>query len=209
MNMAFWAIRRVSDGMFWDTRDPEDVGGWVPVERAWRFSQAEHDRNVVDLGQSIIEPGEEWVELGDDGQPVEAVKVAAPVRKWVVRVGDRYYGDGSTVASVDLASAARFPCPQTLMFLPGNNVPVLVHSDGTVTLDEPAPAIAQPSPYSESADVPIALVPVEDLDLVESLAETIVTLMHEATRIVVEVTELERQRDEAKARIAARLRGGK
>jgi hypothetical protein len=168
---------------------------------------------VVDLGQSIIEPGEEWVELGDDGQPVEAVKAAGPVRMWALSVGTGYwYVAGSVGSETDEPRKATLytdaerdgMCARDR----SQTDAVLVHPDGTVTLDEPAPTIAQPSLYGDSDDVPIALVPVDDVDLVESLTEEIVTMMHEATRIVLEVTSLERQRDEAKARIAARLRGG-
>lgn len=197
----FWVQRRVHDGLFWQRNGI----GYGPLESARAYDQKE----VRVIGPAAL--GLEWVELDDAGQPIEAKPVVEPRRRWALRSrrDGRYFTGGIFDAdppySANIKDAYTFDYPDDRCS--GENVPVLVHPDGTVTLDEPAPAISQPSPYSESADTPIALVPVDDVQLVETLTEEIVTLMHEATRIVLEVSGLERQREEAKARIAKRLRG--
>lgn len=140
--MADWVIRRVADGLFWSG------GGWRDgVERAWRWVQGERDEDMSRIlpCDRRCQPGEEWVELDANGQPVEA----KPVRKWYSSL---------LGAFTSLHEVRVYDGPvQGLSLNTRENVPVLVHHDGTVTLDEPAPSVAQPSPYSEDEPIPYRL----------------------------------------------------
>lgn len=153
-----WVIRRRCE-MFWDRGRSDEVGGWVPLSGAFRFSDEQREAILADPAEAktMCAPGEEWVELDDAGRPVEAKAVAVPVREWVQRSPSGLYHMGCGDWSEQLARAMRY----TIKRPPSNPanvmVPILVHPDGTVTLDEPAPAVAQPSPYSEDEPIPYKL----------------------------------------------------
>ena len=185
-----WVIRR-HDGLFW-----QRGCGYGPLESARAYDQKE----VRQIGPAAL--GLEWVELDDAVQQVEAAKA---VRMWVAkRIADGcYYTATAETWDPCLLTAYRWPTPSVRFEGLVANVPVLVHPDGTVTLDEPAPA--PPSPYSESADAPIALVPIDDVQLVAQLSEKIGKAYYRLARLTARVGQWERERDEA----AARLRGGK
>lgn len=162
----------MSDGLFW-------TGGttWDGLDRALVSGQEDHDANLEVGDGCLVEPGEEWVELDDAGQPVEA----KPVRMWVVRkvAGGPYFsrrfsesGEGHRWIT-DASLARMWPTREACEGLCERDevpVPILVHPDGTVTLDEPArplpdltaspcwgKPIAQPSPYSEDEPIPYKL----------------------------------------------------
>lgn len=199
--MDNWVIRRVADGLFWSG------DGWREhVRDAFVWSQVDHDADAgKDPLSRLCNESEEWVELDDAGQPVEAAK---PVRKWVVRrIIDRMFFSrlrgGSWVKCVDDAlvyeEAGEFGACGTR----GDRewVPVLVHPDGTVTLDEPAPAVAQPSPYSDSPDAPI---PYTVTDPVEALCDLVAQRERVNTRrarLSRRAIRLDEEIDAAKARL--------
>jgi hypothetical protein len=77
MNMAQWVIRRKADGLFWSTYRSE----WVPPGNGDVRIWCEADKLSDDIAEDeerLTGEGEEWVELDDAGQPVEA-KDDAPI----------------------------------------------------------------------------------------------------------------------------------
>jgi len=157
--MTRWVIRRVCDGLFWAGYEANGVSRMVSngLDAAF-WNQRERD------AKGLVGEGEEWVELDDAGQPVEAKAVAigvdvarAPLRMWVIRYNDGMYQSRKAQgSSLYVDCAIRYGEPQ-VEWTGARCVPVLVHPDGTVTLDEPAPAVAQPSPYSEDEPIPYKL----------------------------------------------------
>ena len=201
----------MSDGLYLGVGDGCHAV-WGPIIAASRKEESAARRLCV--------AGEEWVELDDAGQPVEA----NPVRMWVVRkvAGGPYFsrrfsesGEGHRWIT-DASLARTWPTREACEGLCERDevpVPVLVHPNGTVTLDEPAPAVAQLSPYSDSDDEPIPYKLTEpDKTKRDRLIAEIAVHYAKASRHVRMASKKSRKLERLDAKIdsaKARLRGGK
>lgn len=197
-----WVVRRVPEGDFWSG----SLGKWTTnLSEARTYSTAEwvnpgHRENVP-----VLVHHDGTVTLDEPAPAVAQGANAGPVVGWVLTDGKGFYERGTGNFVRDLERAAAYPCKQEVWSSGQASVPFGHRDDGSRFLLPTAPAVAQPSPYSEDEPIPYKLADDDDVQVVASTSERLGVLYAELTRMTAEVAQLERQRDEA----AARLRGGK
>lgn len=132
-------------------------GDWTEhIARAMTYAQAWTPSGPADVMVPVLVHPDGAVTL-DKPAPVAQGANAGPVVGWVLTDGKGFYERGTGNFVLDLERAAAYPCKQEVWSSGQASVPFGHRDDGSRFLLPTAPAVAQPSPYSEDEPIPYRL----------------------------------------------------